>query len=172
MRPNLTDCIINHVFDNLGLTLQTKVSLKNDKFLINDEIEFIDEDGNDAAAKIWGCQVKIDSANFRLLVVDFLNNSLEHALIIKLDDCPAYACYLAIDEATGDGHSGLICFSLSANAWLRANIAIQGTFLSGMENLKDITGNWDRLLKYEDLLQELKSFIEYHENFSELESDE
>lgn len=166
MKYGLADCIVNHIFDNFGITLKTTFSIKNNYFLLNEKITFMNELGDEQIANLWGTQVSIDKSNFRIMVADFSNSDFEHALIIKLDGCPTYACYLAIDEVTGDPSDGLISFSLQKNNWLKANASIQGTFLSGMESLKDITGSWEQILKYDDLIEELKSFIEYHDGIS------
>lgn len=173
MNEKLTNYIISHIFDNLGLTMDKKISVKDNRFKLEETIEFVDNLGRDDIAFFYGAEVDIDGAKFRVLTVNLSTSTEGHnyhqdqefSIVIKLDNCPAYACSLGIDTTTGEPYDGIVCFSLNPNVWLKANIAMQGTFLSGMENLKDIAGSWQKLGKHNDLVEELKSFLVYQSEF-------
>lgn len=164
----LTDCIVNHVFDNLGITLLTKTSFRSPLFKLQDSIEYDDENH----ALLYGAEIKIENSMFRMLLADFSEDETysEYAMVMKLEGCPSYGCYLRVDGATGDPEDGLICFSNKSNVWFKSNVGIQATFLAGMENLRDVNATWNKLSKTTDLIEELKSFFEYQNDINNKES--
>lgn len=158
----LTNHIIKHIYNNLGLNrdLKMPVSIKNYSFLLEETIDFNDESG-DLSAQVWGAQIEIENAKFKIIVTDLSEYFTEHAMLVKLDGCPTYACYLSEDLLTLQ--FGDISFSLKEGQWLKSSIGIQATFLAGMENLRDVTGQWSNLKNTENLVNELKSYIKYLE---------
>lgn len=162
----LTNHIIKHVYNNLGLNrdLKMPVSLKNYSFLLEETIDFNDESG-DLSAQVWGAQIEIENAKFKIVVTDLSEDFIEHAMLIKLDGCPTYACYLSEDpdDSSATLQFGDISFSLKEDQWLKSSIGIQATFLAGMENLRDITGQWSALKQTKYIVEELKSYIKYLE---------
>lgn len=164
MRYGLTDCIVEHIFDNLGISLQRTASLRDPVFQLKETIEYDDV----YHATLYGAVFKIEKSYFRLLLADFSDNETnsEYALVIKLEGSPTYGCYLFIDEALGEPEDGLICFATKPNTWIKASVAIQATFLAGMENLREVNASWTKPDKYLDLLEELKSFYDYQNNIN------
>lgn len=152
----ITNAIVNHIFENLGVTLKNKVSIKNDSFLTNERIEYTDEDNNSSETLVWGCETTIESSKFIILLTEFPDN--EYFLITKLENCPTYGCHL------NPGGDCIVGFALNPNNWLKANVAIQANFLAGMENLKDISSGWIKLKENKSFFDELRSFVEYQGN--------
>lgn len=172
MRYGLTDCIVEHIFDNLGISLQRTASLRDLAFQLQDTIQYQEDDevyGENAHATLYGAEFSIEKSKFRMLLADFNSNETnsEYALVVKLEGSPTYGCYLYVDNAIGDPEDGFICFAAKPNTWVKASVAIQATFLAGMENLREINSSWIKPKKYQDLLQELKSFYEYQNNIND-----
>lgn len=165
MRYGLTDCIVEHIFDNLGISLQRTASLRDPVFQLKETIEYDDV----YQAPLYGAEFTIEKSHFRMLLADFSDSETysEYAMVIKLTGSPTYGCYLFIDGAIGTPEDGLICFAAKPNTWLKASISIQATFLAGMENLREVNTSWTKPKKYQDLLEELKSFYEYQNNIND-----
>lgn len=160
----ITNCIVHHIFDNFGLTKELSSSLKNDKFLLEEVIEYFDSEEKEKHANLYGASIEIERTKFRILVADFSGKDLEFAMLVKLENCPNYACYLGLDSETGDIYDGLIAFSYEFKNWLPTTVGIQATFLAGMENLKEVVAIWDPLENYQEMIEELKSFVEYQDD--------
>lgn len=170
----LTDQILAHIYHSLGIGALTNISILSDAFLIPRKISF-NIDGEEKIANLWGAQITIDNLNFRILCGDFSSEIKEFALVIKLDNCPTYGCYLSFCEMN-DNHftnpsDGMILFSFKDNHWLISNTYVQATFLAGMEQLKDVGAAWQSLVKYDDLIDNIKTLVEYHDNSFELGED-
>lgn len=164
----LTNEILLHVFNGLGITKSVDVSLISDSFLLPKQIKFKVLDEDLIVVKLWGAQITIDKSRLRLLCGDFSMDTKELALVIKLDNCPSYGCYLSFQDIK----DSFIVFSLKDNEWLMANTYVQATFLAGMEQLRDIGTVWNTLSKYDDLVENIKSLVEYHDTISDVYEDE
>lgn len=163
MTDRLTNSILLHIFDNLGITSTNRVSLLSKSFQLSDTIRLENEDGNFEDIYLYGAQISIDKSKFKILCGNFSNQAKELVLICKLDNCPTYACYLSIEH---EPYEGMIAFALKEKAWLVSNTYIQATFLAGMENLKEVGAVWNQIEKYYDLVDEIKSFIEYYDGYT------
>lgn len=164
MQSNLTNEILLHVFDNLGLVLPRQTSLKNDYFLTSAAIDLV-EDDKDKHLKIWGAQVPVAAGKFQMLLTEMKTHSQEqeYFLVSQLDDCPMYGCYILLEspiQGRIEPRHGEILFSLKDNAWLPTDIFIQATFLAGMEQLKDLLTSWTPVTDH-SLLAPLKTFTDY-----------
>lgn len=172
----LTDQIILHIFNNLGITSHTTLSLNSDSFLLSKTIAFQNLEGNSQQAPLWGAEISIDKIKLRLLLADFSEGDKELILIVKLDNAPSYGIYISHNSSDFFEeiipNEAFILFSLKENEWLITNTYIQATFLAGMEQLQDISASWSRINKFDDMISNVKSLIEYHNNSSEYYEDQ
>lgn len=161
---DLTNQIVKHIFDNLGLTDNRQVSLL--QFLTDKTIQF-SSDGKDeeiSSSQIWACQTVINNVRFRMMSTSFPDiEETETIFISKLDNCPTYGCSLITGSNPSflEGHIGC---KMNEESWVPTTIFIQATFLAGMEQLKDISGSFAKCSDNTDLVDDLKSFIAFKEN--------
>ncbi len=173
MSNNLTNEILLHIFSNLGIVTPTKVTLQSNLFSLDDTIGLEIEDG-EKRLKLWGAEVDVNSKKLKMLLTELTDrkDEKEYALVVKLDDCPAYGCYICLESTVIDKNvprHGLIFFSLEPGAWLATNIYLQASFLTGMEQLKDVLSTWTKTTEHEDMITEMKALIETIFQFEEQE---
>lgn len=163
MNKQLTDQIVKHIFNNLGITLNLKNSIRNNNYLLNVKLETSEEP---FFLPIWGAEVLIEKSKFQLLFTDLSVKPNEdewlydYILLVKYENSPLFGLNLIFN--TDEIESSLISVSFNEDVWLNTNISVQANFLSGMENLKEVTSIWNK--SSEDLVKHLKPFIE-HCNF-------
>ena len=155
----LLDQILNQIYGNLGLTKKITVPITTDTFCLKENLLFSDEDG-DHKSLLWLAQTDI-GAIMKILCADFSLDNLEYALIVELEKCPAYGCYLCFDKSNGEVFDGLLAF-FSNGKWLTANTYLQATFLAGMESVKNFNAPWIPG-KDSNLIEKMKSFISFYE---------
>ncbi len=173
MPNNLTNEILLHVFSNLGVVVPTKVPLQSSTFLLPETIS-LDFDDGEKKLKLWGTEVDINSKKLKMLLTDLTDNKneKEYALVVQLDDCPAYGCYLCLESTVIDKNvprHGLIFFSLQENTWVATNTYLQASFLAGMEQLKDVLSTWNKSSDNESMVNEMKALVELIFQFEEQE---
>jgi len=154
----LTIEIIKHIYKKLGLlqNLNKFYSILDDKFLLDKKISLIDEDNNTIHNSMWCLQLNYEDKKIRLLAVNCsLSNEPEYALLVSLDDAPTFACYLSSDE-----NDGVISYFVNNN-WSQASVYLQANFLAGMEQFKEIFGEWKVCEKFDDLNKNMILFINH-----------
>ena len=114
---------------------------------------------------VWGIQSSIESAEVKMLLADLSQDSLpEFVLLVKIKDCPTYCCHLLLSEE--DNPEALIAVS-SDKIWLPCNTFLQSMFLTGMEQLRDVSSGWKKLETYKEEYSSLLSFINFVQNYFE-----
>lgn len=154
----LTIEIIKHIYRKLGIlqNLNKFYSILDDKFLLDKKLSLIDEDNNTINNSMWCLQLSYEDKKIRLLVVNCsLSNDPEYALLVSLDEAPIFACYLSSDE-----NDGIISYFINNN-WSQASIYLQANFLAGMEQFKEIFGEWKDCKEFDDLNKNMISFINH-----------
>lgn len=160
MQNKLTNEILFHIYSNIGLVVPTKISLQSNEYLLPQSLEL--EGGG--KLNLWGSEVSINSSKLELLLAELTEDDREkeYVLVVKLEDCPAYGCYLLLESTVVDKNvprHGKIFFSLEKTHWLPTSIYLQASFLAGMEQLKEVPSFWDKLNSETSLVSEMKSLI-------------
>jgi len=177
MNTALLDQIVVNIFANLLVIPSDFVnpdgkSLKSKDFLLKEQLVFETESGN-ISKNIWGCQLSAGEQQLKILLGDCSQDKdlQEYCLIVQLKDAPAYGAYLVYNNSGDTRHAGdaIIACSLNENDWLICNTYLQATFLAGMEQIKEIGLSWHKCTDYKNLISKMKSFIKYHDDYSEEE---
>jgi hypothetical protein len=146
---NLTNAIVNHIFENFKINSKSEnfLSLKNPNFELESKIVF-DSDEGEIKNKIWGCEYILDCKSLKLILGDCGNN--EYALLISYDNSPTYGLYF-----------GEICqISFFIDKWVKCNVELQASLLIGLEKTKNALGIISKIS--EENTELLFSFIEYY----------
>ena len=182
MSKQLTSQIINHIFSNLLIINKSDFdinkfkSIKSTDHLLPETISFTDEsEGQEIVNKIWGIQLVIEGQKLKMLLADCSVEPkiLEYALLVKMQDSPAYGIYASYNkdynQLVVDGN--LIAVCMDNPNWIQCNIYLQATFLAAMENIKDIPYTLEKCEDYKLEYNSLLSFIKYYD-FSCEDDDE
>jgi hypothetical protein len=173
MNKQLTEQIINHIFSNLMIINQSNFnnkkfkSLKSSDYLLNEKLSFSDEESNKIIKNsIWGVQLSFEKVKLKILLGDCSIDPdvLEYALLVSMDSSASYGLYSAYSINKNIDNDSLIALCVDNKTWLPTNIAIQASFLSGMENVKDIAYSMQKCEDYKEQHELLLSFIKYHNN--------
>lgn len=169
MNLNLRFEIVKHIFSSFGVIPSKFVddskshSLTDDKFLLKETIKF----DQNTIAKVWGCQLSAESQELRVLVTGIPSNDsmMELSMLVQLKDNPCYGLYLILDSSTGESvlEENLIACSLDGEQWLECNTFLQSSFLTGMEQVKEIGLTWKKCSDHREEFRKLVSFIEFHQ---------
>lgn len=157
----LTHEIVNHIFQRLGILNRNLhhayISILDNEFLLDKKICLLNDREEEIHNNMWSCKLKVEEKEFRILLADCsVDEEKEYALIISLQDSPIYGCYLSSDR-----ESSLIA-NLLNEVWGESTIYVQASFLTGMEQIKDLSMPWIFNDKTNDLYDHLVSFIKYH----------
>jgi len=167
MNLKLTSTIIEHIFCSLLMiksdfikTVGAKSLLDKD-FLLDQTLN-LNDSVNNFYNKVWSCQSEISGKKIFLLVADcsLEKDIKEYSLIVKLEDAPIYGCYLVLNENYNS--DALIACTLDGKNWMECNTYLQATFLAGMEQIKELNSNWNKVINYEQEFNLLKSFLSFH----------
>jgi hypothetical protein len=157
----LLNQILDHIYGNLGLTKKILSPITTDAFHLKEGLLFSDEEG-EYTASLWSAQANI-GAVMKILCADFsVKSNSEYAVIVELEKCPTYGCYLCFDNSSKESFDGLLAFFTNGK-WLETSTYLQATFLAGMENLKDFHQPWVPATK-PYLIDKMKSFIQYSDS--------
>ena len=176
MNKKLTEQIAFHIFSKFGIMKadfidNTKTgSLTDDYYLLPETISFKLDDGNLITNKVFGCQMTLSKTNeFKILLADCSKEKsiLEYCLFVQPKNVPAYAIYAILNS---NNHEVLIGVSSSKDHWMPCNTYLQALFLAGMENIKDISLNWTTCISYTEEYKQMVSFIQFHDQFFEEDS--
>lgn len=173
MNQNLTNQIIRHIFDGLGVSpthQSTRSSFLKKEYLLNQKILFEESKQN-----IWGIRVEIEKGSFlQILVADCRQNNFpEYAVLVALSDVPSYAAYLSYDEFASEDTQAdrpLVACKINNNPWVEASVYMQGSFLCGMEKMKDAPSSVSKI-KDESIAEELISFVKFYQDKMEYENE-
>jgi hypothetical protein len=176
MNQKLTEEIAYHILSNVGILPSDFVnsdksqSLKDKQFLLSEKITFETIEGETKNNSIYGCQISIvNNKDFKLLLADCQQekNVPEYALLIQLKDSPAFAIYLIFNRLVPDPpeSEALIAVSTNNKFWMPCTTYLQGTFLAGMEQLRDVGAGWKKCTNYQEQYQQLLSFIKFHDTY-------
>ncbi len=176
MNQKLTEEIAYHVLSNMGVLPSNFVnkdltkSITDPQFLLKEKTNFQTAEGKIINGNIYGCQVSVtNSKDFKILLADCtIDKSIpEHCLIVQLQDAPAFGVYLIFNKLVDDppDSEALIGVSTNNKLWMPCATYLQGTFLAGMEQLRDIGYGWRKCENYQELYEQLLSFINFHSNF-------
>lgn len=169
---DLTTCIVAYLFDKFGVLDVRPISLRHEIFRTKHLVEFLDERDREEATSMFACQTVINGTNLKIAYVELSCKHSDYAdidmvLIIQLEGCPIYGCFLSADERRNP-YSGFIACKFK-DAWMSCSIDIQATFLAGMERTRDIITQYNKCQDNQELYQNLKDFIKYQETFLEIQ---
>jgi hypothetical protein len=171
----LMEHIIRHVMANLAVisssfvNLDKTKSLRSKEFLLSEKLLFENENIT-KQNNIWGCQVSVDHHDMKILLGDCSqdNDLLEFCLIVQLKDAPSYGLYLIYNDLDPDVNAEpLIAVSVNNKDWMECGTYLQGTFLAGMEQIRDLGLTWNKCTDYKTQYEMMLSFIKYHNSFYE-----
>lgn len=162
----LTQEIVKHIFNKLGVgndnLHNAYSSIMEDKFLLTKPLCLINDEGKEVNNNMWSCSITIEDKDFKLLLADCSTlQDKEFALIVSLQNSPEYGCYFSITEPENNYIS---CFL--NGSWVTATIYMQGAFLTGMEQVKDLSLPWSINNKTDDLFEKLTQFVGHHDEWN------
>jgi len=172
MNHQLTEQIVKHIFSNLGIIKPAVPfndrfqKLVTNTFLLNKKISFEMEDGSIVSNNLWGCQLKIDNQELKIIVGDVSRDVsvTEYCLVVHLQDYPMYGIYYIVDAT--DTQS-LIGYSVNGQQWLECNTYLQATFLAAMEQIKEHFALPQQCSLYEVEYSALLTFLDFHSTIFE-----
>lgn len=178
MNQELTNQIIRHVYNCLGVKLPNKKSnihsIMQPEYLIENKISF--EDG--VKNNIWGIEFEFSKSEnfyFQILLADLSQDNVpEYALLVCTKDSPSYGCYLTYQEyclnKNEEADRSMIACNLQNGSWAECSVYLQASFLCGMEKIREVGSSFKKI-KNEKLYTQLISFIEYYQNIMEKENE-
>jgi hypothetical protein len=174
MNKQLTSQIINHIFSNLliinasDFNINKFKSIKSTEHLLPETISFAGDSADEETInKIWGIQLSIDGQKLKMLLANCSvdPNILEYALLIKMQDTPAYGVYGSYNKDYNNFviEDPLIAVCMDNQNWMQCNTYLQATFLAAMENIKDLPYTLEKCQDYKAEYNSLLSFIKYYD---------
>jgi hypothetical protein len=182
MNRQLTEEIIYHILSSIGvlpaafIKQDTLQSLIDKQFLLSEKITFQSETGESIVKNVYGCQMSVtDSKEFKMLLADCTQEAdlPEYCLLVQLKDSPVFGLYLLFNHLAENppDSEAMIAVSSDGKHWMPCSMYLQATFLAGMEQLKDLAFGWGKCTSYQDLYQQMLSFIKFHSKFYEVEDE-
>lgn len=174
--------IVRHVMSNLAIVpasfvdLDRSKSLRSKEFLLNEKLSFQKENGQVFTKNVWGCQIVIDHKEMKILLGDCSQEKdlLEFCVVVQLQDAPAYGLYLAFNDLSDPETyeaEPLIAVTLNNTDWMECSTYLQGTFLAGMEQIRDLGLPWTKCTNYSEQYNLMLSFIKFHDSFYEVKNE-
>ena len=175
MNNQLTEQIAHHIFSSFGvfqspfINMAMTKSILDNSFLLPEKITFEAADSTTIKNNIWGAQISVaKSKDFRILIADCSQENIpEYCLVIQLKDAPSFGMYMI--NSKDHNAEALICVSTSGQNWMPCSTFLQGTLLSGCEQLKDLANGWAKCTNYTDLHSQLLSLIKFHDMYFDIE---
>lgn len=154
----LTNSIVEHILTNLGFMDQRTHSLLAEP-LKTDTYIAVQEEEQEIRYPVYACETHITQTKIVMAGVIFSDNTnstnpSDMAVIVNIEDCPTYGCYLSQGE-------GIIAFTIKDNTWMEANTFLSATFLAGMENLRDVVQPYTQCQDIKPMHQALITFLKY-----------
>ncbi len=169
MSAELTNQIIIHIMENLGINSNKSKSLISKDYLLPEKLSF-ETDSEEFENSIWGCQFVVENKSLKLLLGNssISKHEKEYCLIVHLEDSPTYGLYLSeIDK-----DQNIIAFSVSGKDWMKCSVYLQATFLAGIEQIRDIGFPQEICKNYKNEYDSMISFINYRDNQEVYEGQE
>jgi hypothetical protein len=169
----LTEEIAYHILANLGVlpsefvNSNTTKSVIDKQFLLADKIVFQLENQT-VHRHVYGCHASVAEQDFRIVLADCTQekNVPEFAVIIQPPKAPTYGLYLAFNRLVENPPEAEAIIAIKSDKhWIPCTAFLQGTFLAGMEQLRDQVFNWKKLINYQTEYQHLLTFIGFHTNY-------
>ena len=165
MNQALTEQIAKHILTGLGVIPSHNVhqSLIDKEFLLEQKLHFKNEGASIVKNSIYACQITIDQKDFKIILGDCSQEKgfPEYCLVIQFKGNPAYGLYFILESHDSDGEA-LIAVSVNDKDWMPCNTFLQATFLSAMEQLKDLGIGWIKCSNYKKEYDMLLSMINFH----------
>lgn len=159
---SLTQEIVKHIFTKLGVGTdlhKAYTSIIDSNFLLDRKLCLVNDEDEEINNSMWSCKLTVEDKDFRLFLADCSTlNDKEYALIVSLQGSPEYGCYFSITDPES---SSIEC--LLNGFWTPATVYMQAAFLTGMEQIKDLSMPWQFNDKTDDLYEKLVDFIKHHD---------
>jgi hypothetical protein len=160
----LLNNIVSHIFANFAIVesdfvnLQKTKSLASKDYLVDKRLSFSSDDGSQLIEnKVWGCQFSVETHELKVLLGDcsITKEDKEYCMIVKKKDCPVYGLYITSD------YNSILSISLNGVDWMECSTYLQATFLAGMEQVKEVCLNWNRITSFDEEYNMMVNFIKY-----------
>lgn len=150
MKSDLLNEIITHIFYNLKfLDSDSKQSICNNYFLCPQNFDFED---SSIISRVYGAQAVVNGYKFKLLAHHFFNENEDggtFCCVIQMQDCPIYGCigsYQDNKNVNNKIEDGILVYQINGSeSWLPTTTFLQATFLAGMEQLKEMSIQFQKL---------------------------
>jgi hypothetical protein len=186
IEKRLTTAILEHIFTNLGVFGGYKASITDKAFKLPETIPYEIETGKDEAketknALIYACRSNLSGKKIDLIFSRFYQwNGIEDHdayLLVRLEGSPAYGCFLDVemtkinynDPLSSDGFLGV---QFKEKTWMEATPFLKATFLAGMEQMREMTTQFEKNDKPEEMIELLKEFIGFYDTITETTNNE
>jgi hypothetical protein len=143
----LTNELVKHIFDNLGITAERRSSVVHEIFQSSKTLSFTDDSGKQKVP-VFACQVQVDGKKFEIASVKLSDK--EAVCISRLEGCPIYGSYFGEECLIG---------VMAKDRWLEASMFIQASFLAGMEQLREVGSVFTALPKADEMFEHIKQFL-------------
>ena len=168
MNKELTEAIIKHIFASFGvipsgfINFDRSESLLEKKYLLPVKLNF--EDTTKSTGQVWGCQFSAEQQEIKVLLgnCSIEDNIKEYALLVQLKNGPIYGLFFAGDDSCKFNMEPMIACSVNGKEWIECSTFLQASFLTGMEQLKEVGLGWNKISSHEEEFTKLISFIDYH----------
>jgi len=171
MNRQLMESIVRHIFSELAVISSEFIDYNRSHSLLDKQYNLplkIKFEGDEVVGKqsgqVWGCQISAENQEVKILLGNCSQEKdiLEYALIVQLKDAPSYGMYLIHTRENIPSDPMLAC-SVNGTEWMECNTFLQASFLTGMEQIKEMGLGWNKCLSYEKEFNKLLSFIQYHD---------
>lgn len=166
--------IVKHIYSNFGLLgskyvdIQRTQSLNSKEFLLPEKMSFRDGEGKTVQNKIWGCQISVDQSEIKIMAADCgIDPEIpEYCVLVQLKNSPAYCMYfvysdhLPVEDQVDE--EALLAVNINDKEWMECGTYLQGTFLAGVEQIRDVGMTWNKCSNYQDQIETMKSFMKFH----------
>jgi|HubBroStandDraft_5_1064220.scaffolds.fasta_scaffold106428_2 hypothetical protein len=182
MNQKLTEEISYHILANLGVLPapfvnqeQTKAVISK-QFLLPEKITLEIEGSDPLRKNVYGCQIPVaNSQDFKLLLADCTQekNVPEYGVVVQLKGAPAFGIYFIFNQIIEEeiDPEAMIAVNTDKKHWIPCTTYLQGTFLAGMEQLRDLGFGWVKCVAYQELYAQLLTFIKFHNNYFEVNNE-
>ena len=171
MNLQLTDQIIRHILNNVGVNYNNNNNITNSiisKHFILPKYLKLQEENSIIEIPIYGTELLVSSSNdkIQLLLCNISQDIPEYLFLVRLNGCPPYAAHLLYSEFSEEKCSSepLIAYYFESSLWTECTTYMQATFLAGMEQLKDINIPWKPIVDSSDSYKIFVEFFEFCEN--------
>lgn len=169
MNKVLLENIVRHVYEGFLIIPSDHVNnlssqkLLSTEFILDKQLKFEYEEG-EIFGKVWGCQILTEDHGIKILCGDTSDSdSKEYAMIVCLKNSLTYGLYSVFNKDRIVDQEAMIAVSADGKAWLECNTGLQGSFLAGMEQLKELGVSLTKCTNYKLEFEYLKSFINFHD---------